>query len=163
MLRKRSKNRAVRFQKRSSIRSSFTILYLAICIAVTMAVPPEALAGSSAPLALVFTDAPEAMQISFTAIAVVATVNGVLIQMIMVSRIMYGMADRGRLPAGCASIDPHTNTLCCNRIRCHLHPRPKSVSTNCTPCRVDITNRSKRVRMCQFSSDCDQAPGHFCR
>ena len=57
-----------------------TILYLITCIAVTMAVPMEALAGSSAPLALVFADAPQAMQISFTAIAVMATVNGVLIQ-----------------------------------------------------------------------------------
>ena len=75
-----------------------------------MAVPPEALAGSSAPLALVFTDAPEAMQISFTAIAVVATVNGVLIQMIMVSRIIYGMADRGRLPAGFARLPIRTQT-----------------------------------------------------
>jgi amino acid transporter len=87
-----------------------TILYLATCIAVTMAVPMEALAGSSAPLALVFADAPEAMQISFTAIAVVATVNGVLIQMIMVSRVIYGMANRGHLPTGFARISPHTQT-----------------------------------------------------
>ncbi|MBT8166787.1 APC family permease [Falsiruegeria litorea] len=87
-----------------------TILYLATCIAVTLAVPMEALAGSSAPLALVFADAPEAMQISFTAIAVVATVNGVLIQMIMVSRVIYGMADRGRLPTGFARLSAHTQT-----------------------------------------------------
>ncbi len=87
-----------------------TILYLATCIAVTMAVPMEALAGSSAPLALVFADAPEAMQLSFTAIAVVATVNGVLIQMIMVSRVIYGMADRGRLPAYFARLSVRTQT-----------------------------------------------------
>lgn len=87
-----------------------TVLYLATCIAVTMAVPMEALAGSSAPLALVFADAPEAMKLSFSAIAVVATVNGVLIQMIMVSRVIYGMADRGRLPAYFARLSARTQT-----------------------------------------------------
>ena len=87
-----------------------TILYLATSIAVSMAVPMEALAGSAAPLVLVFADAPEAMQLSFTAIAVVATVNGVLIQMIMVSRVIYGMADRGRLPAYFARLSVRTQT-----------------------------------------------------
>lgn len=87
-----------------------TVLYLATCIAVSMAVPMEALAGSPAPLALVFADAPEAMQLSFTAIAIVATVNGVLIQMIMVSRVIYGMADRGRLPAYFSRLSARTQT-----------------------------------------------------
>lgn len=87
-----------------------TILYLFTCIAVTLAVPMEDLAGSAAPLALVFADAPEIMQLSFTAIAVVATVNGVLIQMIMVSRVLYGMADRGRLPAFFSRVSARTQT-----------------------------------------------------
>ena len=39
-----------------------------------------------------------------------ATVNGVLIQMIMVSRVIYGMADRGRLPAFFARLSVRTRT-----------------------------------------------------
>lgn len=87
-----------------------TILYLATCIAVLMSVPMDALAGAAAPLTLVFADAPEAVQTGFAGIAVVATVNGVLIQMIMVSRVVYGMADRGRLPAYFARISVGTQT-----------------------------------------------------
>lgn len=87
-----------------------TILYLATCIAVLLSVPMETLAVSSAPLTLVFAGAPDAVQIGFAAIAVVATVNGVLIQMIMVSRVIYGMADRGRLPTIFARLSPRTRT-----------------------------------------------------
>jgi len=87
-----------------------TILYLATCIAVLLSVPMEALAGSTAPLTLVFADAPDAVQLGFAAIAVVATVNGVLIQMIMVSRVIFGMADRGLLPAFFARLSVRTRT-----------------------------------------------------
>ena len=87
-----------------------TLLYLATCIAVLLSVPMEALTESSAPLTLVFAEAPRAVQTGFAGIAVVATVNGVLIQMIMVSRVIYGMADRGRLPAYFARVSARTQT-----------------------------------------------------
>ena len=87
-----------------------TILYIATCIAVLLAVPMTALAGSSAPLTLVFADAPESIQAGFAAVAVIATVNGVLIQMIMSSRVLYGMADRGRWPAYFARLSLRTRT-----------------------------------------------------
>ena len=87
-----------------------TILYLATCIAVLLSVPMQELAGSSAPLTLVFSDASDTVQVSFAVIAVLATVNGVLIQMIMVSRVIYGMADRGRLPALFARLSVRTRT-----------------------------------------------------
>jgi amino acid transporter len=70
----------------------------------------EHLAGSSAPLTLVFADAPKAVQAGFAAIAIVATVNGVLIQMIMSSRVLYGMADRDQLPAYFAHLSRRTRT-----------------------------------------------------
>lgn len=87
-----------------------TILYLATCIAVLLAVPMEELAGSDAPLTLVFAGAPKGVQVGFAGIAVVATVNGVLIQIIMVSRVLYGMANRGRLPICFARLSIHTRT-----------------------------------------------------
>jgi amino acid transporter len=87
-----------------------TALYVATCIAVLVSVPLAALAGSSAPLTLVFAGAPDWVQAGFAAIAVVATLNGVLIQMIMVSRVIYGMADRGLLPSFVAQLSPRTRT-----------------------------------------------------
>lgn len=87
-----------------------TVLYVAVCVAVLVAVPVETLSGARAPLALVFVNAPAAVQSVFAAIAVVATANGVLIQMIMASRVLYGMADRGQLPRVLAKISPRTRT-----------------------------------------------------
>ncbi len=87
-----------------------TALYVAVSIAVLTSVPLAMLAGSSAPLSLVFADASAQVQMAFAAIAVVATVNGVLIQMIMVSRVLYGMADQGHLPKVLARLSERTQT-----------------------------------------------------
>jgi len=76
-----------------------TLLYVAVVGAVVLAVPLEMLSGSSAPLALVFEDADPAFGTAFTAIAVFATVNGVLVQMIMSARVLYGLAAQGSLPS----------------------------------------------------------------
>lgn len=87
-----------------------TILYFGTTAAVLIAVPIEALSSSSAPLLLVFNAAPEKVRQLFSIIAVVATVNGVLIQMIMASRVLYGLADRGHLPASLAMVSHRTKT-----------------------------------------------------
>jgi len=76
-----------------------TLLYIAVVGAVVLAMPLETLSGSSAPLALVFEDADPAIGTVFIAIAVFATVNGVLVQMIMSSRVLYGLAAQGSLPS----------------------------------------------------------------
>jgi len=87
-----------------------TILYVCTTIAVLIAVPIETLSESAAPLSLVFYAAPEIVRQTFSVIAIVATVNGVLIQMIMASRVLYGLADRGHLPAAFAVVSPRTRT-----------------------------------------------------
>ncbi|MEP3277486.1 MAG: APC family permease [Stappiaceae bacterium] len=87
-----------------------TILYVGTTSAVLYAVPLDALAASSAPLALVFEAAPETIRQLFSVIAIVATINGVLIQMIMASRVLYGLADRGHLPAPLARVSRRTRT-----------------------------------------------------
>lgn len=48
------------------------------------------------------------IQQGFTLIAIIATVKGVLIQMIMASRVRYGLADRGLLPPTLAYVSPRT-------------------------------------------------------
>lgn len=87
-----------------------TVLYCAVSVSVLLAVPVETLAASQAPLTLVFATAPQQVQLLFAALAVVATVNGVLIQMIMVSRVIYGMADQGNLPSMLARLSERTQT-----------------------------------------------------
>ncbi|WP_170475654.1 APC family permease [Ruegeria arenilitoris] len=87
-----------------------TALYLGTSMTVLLVVPIEVLSTSSAPLALVFANAPEAIRQGFAAVAIVATVNGVLIQMIMASRVIYGLADRGHLPKILAMVPQITQT-----------------------------------------------------
>jgi amino acid transporter len=45
-----------------------------------------------------------------TLIGMLAVVNGALIQMIMASRVLYGMSDRGWLPAVLGRVHPTTRT-----------------------------------------------------
>lgn len=87
-----------------------TLLYMATAITVILTVPEGALAASEAPLALVFADAPAGMAELFIGIAIIATVNGILIQMIMASRVLYGLAHGGRLPRQLAWVSPRTRT-----------------------------------------------------
>lgn len=82
---------------------------LVVWIAVT-AVPPGELASSSAPLALVFgrlTALPLALM---SAVAVVATLNGIIVHMIMIGRVIYGLAAQGNLPKILTRVNPVTHT-----------------------------------------------------
>lgn len=87
-----------------------TVLYLGTSMTVLLVVPIDILSTSSAPLALVFSNAPEMIRQGFSAVAIVATVNGVLIQMIMASRVIYGLADRDHLPKVLAIVPQATQT-----------------------------------------------------
>ena len=87
-----------------------SLLYIATTTAVLIAVPIDTLANSAAPLSLVFANAPVGIQQSFAIIAIVATVNGVLIQIIMASRVLFGLADRGHLPVVLARVSHRTQT-----------------------------------------------------
>lgn len=87
-----------------------TILYISTTSAVLYAVPIEKLELSSAPLSLVFEMAPATVKSTFSLVAIVATLNGVLIQTIMASRVIYGLADRGHLPVVFAKVSERTQT-----------------------------------------------------
>jgi len=85
-----------------------------VWIAVT-SVPPDELARSSAPLALVFerlTGLPLVTMgaIAMGAIAIVATLNGIIVHMIMIARVIYGLADQGNLPKLLTRLNPLTHT-----------------------------------------------------
>jgi amino acid transporter len=86
------------------------VLYaLIVWIAVT-AVPPAELAQSSAPLALVFERLTGLPLGTVGSIAVIATLNGIIVHMIMIARVAYGLANAGRIPGFLARINPTTRT-----------------------------------------------------
>lgn len=80
-----------------------------VWIAVT-AVPPQELARSPAPLALVFERLTGLPLVTMSAIAIVATLNGIIVHMIMIARVIYGLADQGNLPKALTRLNPVTHT-----------------------------------------------------
>ncbi|MEN3974260.1 amino acid permease [Emcibacter sp. SYSU 3D8] len=85
-------------------------IYAAVVWVSLIAVPPEELATSSAPLALVFERLTGMPLASMSLIAVVATLNGIIVHMIMIARVIYGLADRGHLPPVLKGLSPVTGT-----------------------------------------------------
>ena len=74
-------------------------MYAAIATVAVLAVPPDVLGESSAPLALVYQQASGRDPLFIGLIGMFAIINGILIQVIMVSRILYGMSSSGWLPS----------------------------------------------------------------
>jgi len=84
-------------------------LYLAVSITALAVLPLVELAGAEAPLALVYAAGGGDARI-LGAIAVLATVNGVLVQMVMASRVLVGLSRQGSLPAVLGRVHPITRT-----------------------------------------------------
>ena len=75
-----------------------TLLYAAISLTAVITVAPQQLAASDAPLATVYQQASGSKPVALSIISIFAVVNGALIQIIMGSRILYGMSRQGWLP-----------------------------------------------------------------
>lgn len=84
-------------------------LYLAVSVTALAVVPLVELTGSEAPLALVYAAGGGDARI-LGAIAVLATVNGVLVQMVMASRVLFGLSRQGSLPEILGRVHPITRT-----------------------------------------------------
>ncbi len=87
-----------------------TTLYVLVAIVAVLNVPIRELAASEAPLSLVFERTTGVSPLTISAIAVVATLNGVIVQIIMASRVIYGLARQGNLPAIFAYVHRSTRT-----------------------------------------------------
>lgn len=87
-----------------------TLLYVAVAAVAVTVVPAGELARAEAPLALAFERTGAGSGRLVAAIAVGATLNGILIQMIMASRVAYGLARLGRLPGVMARVSRRTRT-----------------------------------------------------
>jgi amino acid transporter len=87
------------------------IMYIAVVLVATAVVPPHDLAASDAPLLeVVRRGLPDVSSWWFTAIALFAVANTGLLNFIMGSRLLYGMAGEGLLPRWLYAVHPKTET-----------------------------------------------------
>jgi amino acid transporter len=86
------------------------LLYGLLALAAVLSVTPEELAASEAPLAMIYQRNTGSASPLISSIALLAIVNGALIQMIMASRVLYGLATQGALPTRLAYLWPRTRT-----------------------------------------------------
>ena len=86
------------------------LLYIAVSISVVSIGGYEAIAGSPNPFAEIAADAIPGGYTIFTVIALFATANTALLMMLASSRILYGMAEKGTLPAVIGYVHPGRRT-----------------------------------------------------
>lgn len=87
-----------------------TVLYLLLMTSALLAMTPAALAASGAPLATLFQVHTGRSAAAIGVIAMVAIINGALVQIIMASRVLYGLSTRGQLPGWLGRVNPATRT-----------------------------------------------------
>jgi len=87
-----------------------TFLYVSVATVAIATVPPDLLAASKTPLALVFsTTTGWPIQI-LSLIGAVAAINGILIQIVMAPRVLYGLSRQHALPVFLGKVHPKTRT-----------------------------------------------------
>lgn len=82
-------------------------LYVLVALAAICTVPPDRLAASPAPLAALLSGGGSR---ALLLVSLVAGINGALTQIIMASRMIYGMACEGNAPQWLSAINPSTRT-----------------------------------------------------
>jgi amino acid transporter len=86
-----------------------TVLYMTVAAVAVLEVEPASLAASDAPLALIYDRAggnPDVLAF----IAALAMVNGALVQLVMIPRVVYGLSNLDLLPAWAGAVSPRTRT-----------------------------------------------------
>jgi amino acid transporter len=87
------------------------VIYMLVTVIASMAVETEALVDSDGPLLEVVDQGPLAVSTElFAAIALFALTNGALINLIMASRLVYGMSSEGIVPKALGRVHPERRT-----------------------------------------------------
>jgi basic amino acid/polyamine antiporter, APA family len=86
------------------------VVYFLVTFTASMVVPTAQLTESSAPLLEVVERASDIPTKVFSAIALLAIANGALINLVMASRLLYGMSNEGILPRGFSTVHPDRRT-----------------------------------------------------
>jgi amino acid transporter len=87
-----------------------SVLYFAVATVAVLAVAPAQLASSAAPLAMIYQHTTGQSPFLISIIGIFAVVNGALVQIIMASRVLYGMANQGWLPGVFGHVNRRTRT-----------------------------------------------------
>ncbi|MCI0752511.1 APC family permease [Teichococcus vastitatis] len=88
-----------------------TVIYMAICVTAVSVVPWRDLAAAPAPLAeVVRRAAPWFPPLGFIGITIFAVANTALVNYVMASRLLYGMARQGLLPEAFGRVHPSRHT-----------------------------------------------------
>ncbi len=87
-----------------------TLLYMLVALSAVLAYPPEQLSQSQAPMAQLYEHATGRAPWVITLVSLFAVINGALIQIIMASRVLYGISQEGWLPAVIGRVHPGTQT-----------------------------------------------------
>lgn len=86
------------------------VLYILVSLAAVLTVPPDELARERTPLAALTHGAAWLPAWVLGIISILATVNGIMVQLLMASRVLYGMARDSLAPDHLASVSPVTRT-----------------------------------------------------
>ena len=86
------------------------LIYFSVVSVAVLTMPLDALGSSTAPVSLMFENLTGFSPLAITLIAIIATLNGIVIQIIMGSRVLYGLAKAGRIPAVLGRVNPVTRT-----------------------------------------------------
>ena len=87
-----------------------TVIYVLVVSIALLTVGPADLSTQPAPLSHLFQRTTGLPASVISLVAVVATLNGVIVQIIMVSRLAYGLSSRGLLPAFLSKVHPRRKT-----------------------------------------------------
>jgi amino acid transporter len=87
-----------------------TLIYMLIALVAITAIDIKTLGSSAAPLSLIYEQISNLNPNLISIIALIAITNGILIQIIMVSRMIYGMGVNAWMPKIFATINPTTKT-----------------------------------------------------
>lgn len=87
-----------------------TFFYIVVAVIAAMGLSPEELDKSEAPLADILAREGEGYPKIISAIGLVAIVNGVLVQIVMIARVLYGMGEKDLAPDFFSKLNPKTRT-----------------------------------------------------
>jgi basic amino acid/polyamine antiporter, APA family len=86
------------------------LIYIVLAVIAVLAPDRQAIISSTAPMARLFENVSGLSGKPVAAAATIAMVNGVLVQIVMASRVLYGMANEGVAPEWFAKVDRQRQT-----------------------------------------------------
>jgi flagellin-like protein len=87
-----------------------TVLYLGVVLTVLASAPLDEITAHPAPLTLSLTRNTNVPEIVLTVIASLATLNGVIVQILMAARVLFGLSREGHLPKALSTLSERSAT-----------------------------------------------------